>query len=223
MQKFGAEIPVPDVEFNSTLKDTKVIEGQDAVFECALSDLYPKSPDDSSAHGKSVGAGELARHLAKEKAKLQREKDKAARKAQAEKDEAARRVQSERDEAARRAQAEQDEVSRRPQAEQAARRAQSAQDEAARKAQEEQGYECYMSCAVTGNPTPHITWYHNNVSLNPNYYITYVCGVYSLLILRVGPKDMGIQACSCNNYYNFVFLQSKERTTSDNTICDHIS
>uniref|UniRef100_A0A672R9W4 Immunoglobulin like and fibronectin type III domain containing 1, tandem duplicate 2 n=1 Tax=Sinocyclocheilus grahami TaxID=75366 RepID=A0A672R9W4_SINGR len=55
------------------------------------------------------------------------------------------------------------------------------------------GYECYMSCAVTGNPTPHITWYHNNVSLNtnPNYYITNVCGVCSLLILRVGPKDMG--------------------------------
>ncbi|XP_077054135.1 immunoglobulin-like and fibronectin type III domain containing 1, tandem duplicate 2 [Siphateles boraxobius] len=55
------------------------------------------------------------------------------------------------------------------------------------------GYECYMSCAATGNPTPHITWYHNNVSLNtnPNYYITNVCGVCSLLILRVGPKDMG--------------------------------
>ncbi|XP_043097317.1 immunoglobulin-like and fibronectin type III domain-containing protein 1 [Puntigrus tetrazona] len=55
------------------------------------------------------------------------------------------------------------------------------------------GYECYMSCAVTGNPTPHITWYHNNVSLNtnPNYYITNVCGVCSLLILRVGPRDTG--------------------------------
>ncbi|XP_051754231.1 LOW QUALITY PROTEIN: immunoglobulin-like and fibronectin type III domain-containing protein 1 [Ctenopharyngodon idella] len=55
------------------------------------------------------------------------------------------------------------------------------------------GYECYMSCAATGNPTPHITWYHNNVSLNtnPNYYITNVCGVCSLLILKVGPKDMG--------------------------------
>lgn len=55
------------------------------------------------------------------------------------------------------------------------------------------GYECYMSCAATGDPTPHITWYHNNVSLNtnPNYYITNVCGVCSLLILRVGPKDIG--------------------------------
>ncbi|TRY89362.1 hypothetical protein DNTS_015301 [Danionella cerebrum] len=55
------------------------------------------------------------------------------------------------------------------------------------------GYECYMSCAVTGNPTPHITWYYNNVSLNtdPNYYISNVCGVCSLLILRVGPTNMG--------------------------------
>ncbi|XP_056605985.1 immunoglobulin-like and fibronectin type III domain-containing protein 1 [Triplophysa dalaica] len=55
------------------------------------------------------------------------------------------------------------------------------------------GYECYMSCAVIGNPTPHVTWYRNNVSLNtnPNYYITNVCGVCSMLILMVGPKDMG--------------------------------
>lgn len=55
------------------------------------------------------------------------------------------------------------------------------------------GYECHMSCAVTGNPSPHITWYHNNVSLNtnPNYYITNVCGVCSLLILRVEAKNIG--------------------------------
>lgn len=56
-----------------------------------------------------------------------------------------------------------------------------------------QGYECYMSCAVRGDPTPHVTWYHNNVSLNTdsNYYITNTCGVCSMLILRVGPKDTG--------------------------------
>uniref|UniRef100_A0A674MMP7 Immunoglobulin like and fibronectin type III domain containing 1, tandem duplicate 2 n=1 Tax=Takifugu rubripes TaxID=31033 RepID=A0A674MMP7_TAKRU len=55
------------------------------------------------------------------------------------------------------------------------------------------GYECYMSCAVTGNPKPRITWYRNHVSLNTdtNYYISNTCGVCSLLILRVGPKDMG--------------------------------
>lgn len=54
-------------------------------------------------------------------------------------------------------------------------------------------YECYMSCAVRGNPTPRVTWYRNNISLNtnPNYYITNTCGVCSLLILRVGPKDNG--------------------------------
>lgn len=54
-------------------------------------------------------------------------------------------------------------------------------------------YECYMSCAVKGDPTPRITWYRNHVSLNTdtNYYISNTCGVCSLLILRVGPKDVG--------------------------------
>ncbi|XP_024860210.1 immunoglobulin-like and fibronectin type III domain-containing protein 1 isoform X2 [Kryptolebias marmoratus] len=54
------------------------------------------------------------------------------------------------------------------------------------------GYECLMSCAVKGNPTPRITWYRNHVSLNTdtNFYISNVFGVCSLKILRVGPKDM---------------------------------
>ncbi|XP_032369255.1 immunoglobulin-like and fibronectin type III domain-containing protein 1 [Etheostoma spectabile] len=56
-----------------------------------------------------------------------------------------------------------------------------------------QGYECYISCAVKGDPAPRVTWYHNNISLNTNtnYHITNVCGVCSLLILRVGPTDDG--------------------------------
>ncbi|XP_056129387.1 immunoglobulin-like and fibronectin type III domain-containing protein 1 [Lampris incognitus] len=56
-----------------------------------------------------------------------------------------------------------------------------------------QGYECYMSCAIRGEPTPHVTWLRNNISLNTNtnYYISNTCGVCSLLILRVGPKDTG--------------------------------
>lgn len=56
-----------------------------------------------------------------------------------------------------------------------------------------QGYECYMSCAIKGDPTPHVTWLRNNVSLNTNtnYHVTNTCGVCSLLILRVGPKDTG--------------------------------
>uniref|UniRef100_A0A3B5RBP5 Immunoglobulin-like and fibronectin type III domain-containing protein 1 n=1 Tax=Xiphophorus maculatus TaxID=8083 RepID=A0A3B5RBP5_XIPMA len=56
-----------------------------------------------------------------------------------------------------------------------------------------EGYECYMSCAVKGDPGPRVTWYHNNISLNTNtnYHITNVCGVCSLLILRVAPKDNG--------------------------------
>ena len=56
------------------------------------------------------------------------------------------------------------------------------------------GYECYMSCAVKGNPRPRITWYHNNVNLNTDtdYYISNTCGICSMLILRVGPKDTGV-------------------------------
>uniref|UniRef100_A0A3B4XA94 Immunoglobulin-like and fibronectin type III domain-containing protein 1 n=1 Tax=Seriola lalandi dorsalis TaxID=1841481 RepID=A0A3B4XA94_SERLL len=56
-----------------------------------------------------------------------------------------------------------------------------------------QGYECHMSCAVKGDPAPRVTWYYNNISLNTNtnYHITNVCGVCSLLILRVGAKDNG--------------------------------
>uniref|UniRef100_A0A3B4YZD7 Immunoglobulin like and fibronectin type III domain containing 1, tandem duplicate 3 n=1 Tax=Stegastes partitus TaxID=144197 RepID=A0A3B4YZD7_9TELE len=56
-----------------------------------------------------------------------------------------------------------------------------------------ESYECYMSCAVTGNPKPHVTWYRNNVSLNTNtnYYITNTCGVCSMVILKVGSKDSG--------------------------------
>ncbi|XP_077368711.1 immunoglobulin-like and fibronectin type III domain-containing protein 1 isoform X2 [Festucalex cinctus] len=55
------------------------------------------------------------------------------------------------------------------------------------------GYECYMSCAVTGNPKPRITWYrdHVNLNTNANYYISNTCGVCSMLILSVGAKDVG--------------------------------
>ncbi|XP_060899403.1 immunoglobulin-like and fibronectin type III domain-containing protein 1 [Labrus mixtus] len=56
-----------------------------------------------------------------------------------------------------------------------------------------ESYECYMSCAVTGNPRPHVTWYKNNISLNTNtnYYITNTCGVCSMVILKVDFKDSG--------------------------------
>nr|XP_021333032.1 immunoglobulin-like and fibronectin type III domain-containing protein 1 [Danio rerio] len=192
---------MPDVEFSRTLKDTKVAEGQDAVFECALLDPVPQitwcvndvsvengdkyvitvsedqqvhklavkncTKDDKGVYSAIAGlrssqgtldveasgtsdADELAKHLAEDKARLQREKNEAARRAQAEKDEAARRAQAERDEAARkakkeqddarRAQAERDEAARRAKADQdkASRKAKADQDEAARKAQEEQ-------------------------------------------------------------------------------------
>ncbi|XP_073810623.1 immunoglobulin-like and fibronectin type III domain-containing protein 1 isoform X1 [Danio rerio] len=198
---FSTSLALPDVEFSRTLKDTKVAEGQDAVFECALLDPVPQitwcvndvsvengdkyvitvsedqqvhklavkncTKDDKGVYSAIAGlrssqgtldveasgtsdADELAKHLAEDKARLQREKNEAARRAQAEKDEAARRAQAERDEAARkakkeqddarRAQAERDEAARRAKADQdkASRKAKADQDEAARKAQEEQ-------------------------------------------------------------------------------------
>ncbi|XP_029006620.2 immunoglobulin-like and fibronectin type III domain-containing protein 1 isoform X2 [Betta splendens] len=56
-----------------------------------------------------------------------------------------------------------------------------------------ESYECYMTCAVTGTPRPHVTWYRNNISLNTNtnYHIVNTCGVCSMKILRAGPKDSG--------------------------------
>ncbi|KAM9351009.1 immunoglobulin-like and fibronectin type III domain-containing protein 1 [Symphorus nematophorus] len=63
------------------------------------------------------------------------------------------------------------------------------------------GYECYMSCAVKGNPKPRVTWYRNHISLNTNdnYYISDTCGVCSMLILHVGPKDMGEYMITAEN------------------------
>ncbi|XP_053280001.1 immunoglobulin-like and fibronectin type III domain-containing protein 1 [Pleuronectes platessa] len=63
------------------------------------------------------------------------------------------------------------------------------------------GYECYMSCAVKGDPNPRITWYRNHISLNTNtnYYISNTCGVCSMLILRVGPKDVGEYTITAEN------------------------
>uniref|UniRef100_A0A672ZJQ1 Immunoglobulin like and fibronectin type III domain containing 1, tandem duplicate 2 n=1 Tax=Sphaeramia orbicularis TaxID=375764 RepID=A0A672ZJQ1_9TELE len=74
-----------------------------------------------------------------------------------------------------------------------------------------QGYECCMSCAVKGDPAPRVTWYCNNMSLNtnPNYYISNICGVCSLLILRVGQKD--------NGEYKVV-IENQLGTETDDTI-----
>ncbi|XP_077386921.1 immunoglobulin-like and fibronectin type III domain-containing protein 1 isoform X2 [Festucalex cinctus] len=65
-----------------------------------------------------------------------------------------------------------------------------------------EGYECHMSCAVKGEPAPRVAWYHNDVdlSVNSNYYITNVCGVCSLLILRVGANDGGEYKVAVENH-----------------------
>uniref|UniRef100_A0A8C4RN30 Immunoglobulin-like and fibronectin type III domain-containing protein 1 n=1 Tax=Erpetoichthys calabaricus TaxID=27687 RepID=A0A8C4RN30_ERPCA len=55
------------------------------------------------------------------------------------------------------------------------------------------GYQCNMSCAVMGNPAPRVTWYRDSVSImkNADYQTSNVCGVCSLIITGVRPKDNG--------------------------------
>uniref|UniRef100_A0A8D3A7I7 Immunoglobulin like and fibronectin type III domain containing 1, tandem duplicate 3 n=1 Tax=Scophthalmus maximus TaxID=52904 RepID=A0A8D3A7I7_SCOMX len=74
-----------------------------------------------------------------------------------------------------------------------------------------ESYECYMSCAVTGNPRPHVTWYRNNISLNTNtnYYITNTCGVCSMVILKVGAKDSGDYTVTADNHLGRVECSTK--------------
>lgn len=74
-----------------------------------------------------------------------------------------------------------------------------------------ESYECYMSCAVTGNPKPYVTWYKNSISLNTNtnYYITNTCGVCSMVILKVGPKDSGDYTVIAENLHGRVECSTK--------------
>uniref|UniRef100_A0A8C7NVY1 Immunoglobulin like and fibronectin type III domain containing 1, tandem duplicate 1 n=1 Tax=Oncorhynchus mykiss TaxID=8022 RepID=A0A8C7NVY1_ONCMY len=80
-----------------------------------------------------------------------------------------------------------------------------------------QGYECYMSCAVRGDPTPHVTWYRNNISLNTNtnYLISNTCGVCSMLILRVGPKDTGEYKIIAENHLGRAECSTKLTVSDD--------
>ena len=74
-----------------------------------------------------------------------------------------------------------------------------------------ESYECYMSCAVTGNPKPHVTWYRNSISLNTNtnYYITNTCGVCSMVILQVSSKDSGDYTVTAENELGRVECSTK--------------
>ncbi|KTG32989.1 hypothetical protein cypCar_00006995 [Cyprinus carpio] len=154
--------PVPDVEFNTTLKDTKVIEGRDAVFECALSDPVPQitwcANDISVEHGKKYNITVSEdKHVHKLAVKNCTEEDKGVYTAIAglrssqgtlnvEEDPSASGKDDGADELVRRLAAEKarlrkekDEVARKAQAEkdEAARRAQAEKDKAARRAQAE--------------------------------------------------------------------------------------
>ncbi|XP_063072215.1 immunoglobulin-like and fibronectin type III domain-containing protein 1 isoform X3 [Engraulis encrasicolus] len=65
------------------------------------------------------------------------------------------------------------------------------------------GYKCYMTCAIRGSPTPHISWYLNDICINSNqnYYITNAHGICSMYILRVTHDDAGEYRVVANNMY----------------------
>ncbi|XP_063155889.1 immunoglobulin-like and fibronectin type III domain-containing protein 1 [Candoia aspera] len=55
------------------------------------------------------------------------------------------------------------------------------------------GFDCHMSCAVTGYPAPQVTWYkgNKNLSQDPSFLCKNDFGVCSLMIPRVTPLDGG--------------------------------
>ncbi|XP_048354043.1 immunoglobulin-like and fibronectin type III domain-containing protein 1 isoform X6 [Sphaerodactylus townsendi] len=55
------------------------------------------------------------------------------------------------------------------------------------------GFDCHMSCAVTGYPVPQVTWYKDgkNLSQDPSFVTKNDFGVCSLVIPGVTPSDEG--------------------------------
>lgn len=55
------------------------------------------------------------------------------------------------------------------------------------------GFNCHMSCAVTGDPAPQVTWYkgNKNLSQDPAFLCKNDFGVCSLVIPGVKPADAG--------------------------------
>ncbi|KAJ7331817.1 hypothetical protein JRQ81_013997, partial [Phrynocephalus forsythii] len=55
------------------------------------------------------------------------------------------------------------------------------------------GFDCHMSCAVTGCPAPKVTWYKDgkNISKDPAFYSKNDFGICSLMIPGVTPADAG--------------------------------
>uniref|UniRef100_A0A8D0B9U3 Immunoglobulin-like and fibronectin type III domain-containing protein 1 n=1 Tax=Salvator merianae TaxID=96440 RepID=A0A8D0B9U3_SALMN len=55
------------------------------------------------------------------------------------------------------------------------------------------GFDCHMSCAVTGYPAPQVTWYKDgkNISHDPTFFCKNDFGICSLVILGVTESDGG--------------------------------
>ncbi|KAL8179199.1 UNVERIFIED_CONTAM: hypothetical protein K2H54_061596 [Gekko kuhli] len=63
------------------------------------------------------------------------------------------------------------------------------------------GFDCHMSCAVTGYPVPQVTWYKDgkNLSQDPSFFTKNDFGVCSLVIPGVMPLDEGEYRVVANN------------------------
>ncbi|NXX15953.1 IGFN1 protein, partial [Podargus strigoides] len=72
------------------------------------------------------------------------------------------------------------------------------------------GSECHMSCAVTGHPSPKITWYKDSrdLSSNPAYLCTNDFGVCSLVILGVMKHDEGEYMVEATNELGRAFTKA---------------
>ncbi|MGH0176088.1 UNVERIFIED_CONTAM: hypothetical protein FKN15_072154 [Acipenser sinensis] len=82
------------------------------------------------------------------------------------------------------------------------------------------GYPCNMSCAVKGNPAPIVTWYRNNISImeNAQYYTSNICGVCSMLITNVSPKDSGEYSAIAENCMGRAECTTRLNVTGNFTI-----
>nr|XP_056700830.1 immunoglobulin-like and fibronectin type III domain-containing protein 1 [Euleptes europaea] len=72
------------------------------------------------------------------------------------------------------------------------------------------GFDCHMSCAVTGYPVPQVTWYKDgkNLSQDPSFFTKNDFGVCSLVIPGVTPSDEGEYKVVANNALGQAFSKA---------------
>uniref|UniRef100_A0A673GY12 Immunoglobulin like and fibronectin type III domain containing 1, tandem duplicate 4 n=1 Tax=Sinocyclocheilus rhinocerous TaxID=307959 RepID=A0A673GY12_9TELE len=180
-------LAIPDVEFDGILKDAKVVEGQDAMFEGIFSGPVPQitwcANDISVEHGDryniTVSEDKLTHSLVVKNCKKE---DKGVYTAIAG-IKSSRATLAVDDNKPEKNMSKKQRVTHKPPSILVP----------LKRHTPPKGYQCYMTCAVRGCPSPYIAWYHNEICINSDnkYYITNTSGVCSMYILRVRPEDSG--------------------------------